>query len=117
MPGKQSCRAGVSSLDRQGILPVEKPGDETIWSQSLLVDPVDTQASGDSEDYKLVLFPTRDSHTPETFTFVPPLQSWANITVVPSIERGVESDHGTPRSVLGPWIDFRLPENPFSLDL
>jgi hypothetical protein len=117
MPGKQSCQTGVPSLDRQGILPMEKPGDETIWSQFLMVDPFDTQASGDYEHCKLALFPTQDSQTPETFTFVPPLQSWANFTVVPSVGRGVESDHGTPRSVLGPWIDFRLPENPFSLDI
>jgi hypothetical protein len=107
MLGK-SRRTGVPSQDGQGIPPIQKSGDETIWSQSLL-ESVEGQAS-DCDYHKLALFPTREPHTPETFG----LPLWKALTV-PSAER-VESDDDTPRPVMGPWIDFRLPENPFAPD-
>lgn len=107
LPGK-SRQTGATSLGRPGNLPTQNLGDETIWSQSLL-KPVEIQGSN-CERYMLALFPTREPHTPETFG--PPLLRAIN---VPSIER-VESDDDTPRPVLGPWIDFRLPEKSFAPD-
>jgi hypothetical protein len=107
VPGKSS-RSGFPSLNRPGIPTIVKTGNETVWSRSLL-ESVQDQAS-DCEHSKLALFPTRKPHTPETFEA--PL--WRAITV-PSVER-VESDDVTPHPVMGPWIDFRLPENPFAPD-
>jgi hypothetical protein len=104
MPAKSS-RTCVPSHDRSEVPPSVKTGDETIWSQSL-----QESVASDCDYYKLALFPTREPHTPETFG--PPL--WRAITV-PSVER-VESDDDAARAVMGPWIDFRLPENPFAPD-
>jgi hypothetical protein len=103
LPGKSS-RRGFPSLNRPGIPPIVMTGNETIWSRSLL------ESVQDCEHYKLALFPMRNPHTPEPFG--PPL--WRAITA-PSIAR-VVSDDDTLRPVRGPWIDFRLPENPFAPD-
>jgi hypothetical protein len=114
MPAKYSRRKGGPNLDGQRGLPIENTGDETVWSQSLVMDPVEIQViGGDCEHYKLALIPMLLPRTPETVTFGPPLETAINAV---SVKRGVKSEDDTPRPVMGPWIDFRLSQNPFAVD-